>query len=226
MASKKPHYNKNDRKVSKTGGNYVRHDRFWAQAKDDGYAARSVYKLQEMDAEHHVLFRGARVIDLGCAPGSWLQWAAELVGPQGRVVGVDLEAVTVALPPHVTTLKMDMYTLTRETLPADAWPVDVVLSDLAPHTTGIRSVDQDRAFDLSARAVLMGDGLLKVGGNLVVKTFEGPDTRRLENALRLRFGQFKLVRPKATRKQSAEVYLLAKGFHAKPEQAKDPLATL
>lgn len=226
MAAKKPHYDKTDRKVSKKGGNYVRHDKFWAQAKDEGFAARSVYKLQEMDAEYRILSKGARVIDLGCAPGSWMQWAAQKVGPGGRVVGVDLEKVDVALPAHVTTLQMDMLKVTRQSLPPDVWPVDVVLSDVAPHTTGIRSVDQARAFDLSARAVLMGDVLLKVGGHLVVKTFEGPDTRRLEQALKLRFTDAHTVRPKATRRQSFEMFLLARGFRGVPPPDKDPLTVL
>lgn len=226
MGARRGHYDKRDRRVSPTGGAYVRHDPFWAKAKDEGFAARSVYKLQEIDREHRILAAGARILDLGCAPGSWMQWAAQKVGPSGRVLGVDLEAVTVRLPPHVQTVRMDMTLLTPELLPDALKPLDVVLSDLAPHTTGVRSVDQARAFDLSARAVLLADRLLRPGGSVLVKTFEGADTKRLADAIRLRYELGKIIRPKATRKTSFEVYLMGKGYRGVAAGSKDPLEVL
>lgn len=226
MASKtKTHHNKRDQKTA-PHSQYKRHDVFWAKAKDDGYAARSVYKLEELDKANKLLFPGARVMDLGCAPGSWLQYAAKRVGAQGRVLGIDLEVVTLALPPNVITLVMDMDKVRREKLPSDCFPVDVILSDLAPHTTGIRSVDQARAFDLSARAVLMSDTALKPGGAVLVKTFQGPDTRRLQEGVRARFESAEVARPKATRDGSFEVYVLGKGYRGPPPPEKDPLAVL
>ncbi|MBI5496178.1 MAG: RlmE family RNA methyltransferase [Deltaproteobacteria bacterium] len=224
--ARKPHYDKRDQKVATTGGHYKRHDVYWARAKDEGYAARSVYKLQEIDKAHQLMGPGSRVLDLGCAPGSWLQFAAERVGSRGRVVGVDLEVVKLDLPPHVTTLAMDMVDLTQEHLPSDCLPLDLVMSDLAPHTTGIRSVDQARSFDLSARALLCCDVLLRPGGHFVVKTFQGPDTQRLLLAARMRFDRAEIIRPKATRQASAEVYLLALGRRATRTAGKDPLEVL
>jgi 23S rRNA (uridine2552-2'-O)-methyltransferase len=223
MASKHSHHHKQNQKIA-PGTGYKRHDIYWAKAKDDGYAARSVYKLQEVDQAHKLLPPGAHVLDLGCAPGSWLQYAAQRVGATGRVVGVDLEAVTVPLSKNVTTLVLDMARLTTAMLPSDALPIDVVLSDLAPHTSGIRSVDQDRSFDLSARAVLAADQLLRPGGHLLVKTFQGGDTKRLGDAVRLRYTSWEFIRPQATRKVSFEVYVLGKGYKGVP--SKDPLETL
>lgn len=206
-------------------GNYVRHDAYWAKAREEGFAARSVYKLEEVDREHRLLTQGAHVLDLGCAPGSWLQYAAGRVGPRGMVLGVDMEKVTLSLPACVQTLQLDMNRLTPDLVPAGFAPVDALLSDLAPHTTGIRDVDQARAFDLSARAVLVGDRMLKAGGHLLVKTFQGPDTQRLLQAVRQRFADAKAIRPKATRKPSFEVYILGKGFRG-PPTSQDVLSVL
>lgn len=205
-------------------GGYKRQDSYWAKAKEQGYAARSVFKLEEIDDEHRLLTPGAHVLDLGCAPGSWLQIAAPRVGKQGRVLGVDLEAVTLALPANVKTLQMDVWQLTLEQVPEELRPLDVVLSDLAPHTTGIRSTDQARAFELSARAVRLADGLLRPGGSVLVKTFQGEDTPKLLEGIRKRYDRAALVRPKATRKPSFEVYLLGKGFKGTPPAETDPLA--
>jgi 23S rRNA (uridine2552-2'-O)-methyltransferase len=205
---------------------YDRHDAYWAQARDEGYAARSVYKLQQVDGDCQLLRPGVHVLDLGCAPGSWLQYAGERVGTQGQVVGVDLEKVMLALPRNVVTLQQDMATLSPNTLPPGFAPVDVILSDAAPHTTGIRQVDQDRAFDLSARAVRMSDRLLKHGGSLLVKTFQGPDTKRLLDGARKRFEEARFVRPAATRRESFELYLLARRYRGPPPEDQDPLAVL
>ena len=143
MASKRSHHNKQDQKIA-PGTGYKRHDIFWAKAKDDGYAARSVYKLQEVDRAHKLLLPGGHVLDLGCAPGSWLQYAAQRVGGQGRVIGVDLEKVELPFGNNVTTMQMDMALLRKEMLPSDALPIDVVLSDLAPHTSGINGLNPTR----------------------------------------------------------------------------------
>jgi len=226
MAAKKPNKVPDKGQRHRTAEGYERQDPYWAKAKDEGYAARSIYKLQEIDREHHVLQPGSRVLDLGCAPGSWLQYAGERVGSGGRVLGVDLEKVTAKVSSNVIALQQDMYTLTPQNLPEGMLPLDVILSDLAPHTTGIRNTDQARAFHMSARAILFADTLLRLGGGLVVKTFQGPDTPRLIQGLRKRFDEPHVVRPKATRTKSFEVYLVGKGYKGAPPESEDPLAVL
>lgn len=210
----------------RTSGGYERQDPYWAKAKKDGFAARSIYKLEEIDKEYKIFQPGSRVLDLGCAPGSWLQYAGQRVGKNGRVLGVDIEAVTLPMSDQVITLKMDMYDLTKETLPEGLHPLDVLLSDLAPHTTGIRQTDQARAFQMSATAVIFCDRLLRLGGNLVVKTFQGPDTQRLILGTKKRFDEAHVVRPQATRAKSFEVYLVGKGYKGAPAEKDDPLAIL
>jgi 23S rRNA (uridine2552-2'-O)-methyltransferase len=200
-----------------------RKDAYWAKARQEGFAARSVFKLQEVDDLHHFLLPGAHVLDLGCAPGSWLQLIADRVGRKGVVVGVDLSPMGITLPPHVTTLQEDVNKIDVSTLPAGLLPLDALVSDLAPHTTGIRSTDQARSFDLTALALRMADRMLRPGGSYLAKTFQGPDTPRLLQAVRARYDKAITIRPKATRKPSFEVYLLGKGFRGAPPGEKDPL---
>ena len=200
-----------------------RKDTYWAQAREEGFAARSVFKLREVDDQHHILAPGAHVLDLGCAPGSWLQLIADRVGRKGMVVGVDLSPMGITLPPHVTTFQMDVTKVDKSTLPEGLLPLDALVSDLAPHTTGIRSTDQARSFDLTALALRLADQWLRPGGSFLAKTFQGGDTPRLLQAVRLRYDKSASIRPKATRKPSFEVYVLGKGFKGVPPVDKDPL---
>lgn len=183
-------------------------DHYFKQAKQAGYAARSAFKLEEIDRRQRLLRPGARVLDLGCAPGSWLQVAAARVGAQGRVVGVDLQPVTLTMPPQVTVIQGDVFELSPEDLMPDGALFDVLLSDMAPRTSGIPSADAARSAELVRRALTLSDALLRPGGALLVKVFQGAQLPELRKACQARFATVRLEKPKASRSESVEVFLL------------------
>ncbi|MEE4608146.1 MAG: RlmE family RNA methyltransferase [Desulfobacteraceae bacterium] len=186
-------------------------DHYTRKAKQDGYAARSVYKLEEIQARHRILRPGDRVLDLGCAPGSWLVFAARIVGPQGRVVGLDLKPVTIALPAQVRTLVADLQD--NEAALGQTGPdgFDVVLSDMAPATTGTRTTDAARSLDLAMSALAVARTRLKPGGCFVCKIFQGPDAKIFEAAVHRLFRETRLFKPQSSRKASREIFVIGKG---------------
>jgi len=181
-------------------------DRFSRRAKAEGYAARSVYKLQEMDRRHSLLRPGDRVLDLGCHPGSWLEYAADRVGPRGQVVGVDLQPTTAAAA-NVQTVAADVFDLEPESLGPDAF--DVVLSDMAPSTIGHAFTDAARSAALAERALELALLVLKPGGRFVAQIFLGEGEARLRDQVRSHFNRVKFAKPEAVRQRSREVYLIA-----------------
>ena len=194
-------------------------DRFGRRAKREGYAARSVYKLQEIDEKLHLLRRGARVLDLGAFPGSWTAYAAERVQREGRVRGYDLQEFKGALPPNAEIRCADVFELTVEELGGPhAW--DIVMSDMAPDTSGHRFTDQARSEALVMRALELAVEVLAPRGAFVAKIFQGGDFQVVRKAIKQYFDKVRVVRPEATRKESIEVFLCATGFRppdAEPE---------
>ena len=185
-------------------------DHYFKEARKQGYAARSAFKLEEMDRKFRLLRKGQRVLDLGCAPGSWLQYAAKRVLPEGSLTGVDLKPVKINLPDQVRTFQKDIYML-EETI-FESSQFDLVLSDMAPDTTGIPSVDSQRSYDLNAQALLLAKRHLKSGGTLVLKVFQGEPLNQLKSDFRSSFNSFKLFKPKSSRSESVEIYLLGFGM--------------
>lgn len=186
---------------------------YWTRkAKAENYPARSVYKLEEVDKKHALLRPGHKVLDLGFAPGSWLIYAAGRVGPKGLVVGVDIRRP--ARPPGsgVKFIQADVLDLTPEVL-AEFRPFDVVLSDLAPATTGIKTVDQARSIELAQAAWRLARIVLKTGGAFLVKVFQGPDTDDFFRELAADFKAAQRVKPKSSRSFSPEIFVLGLGFH-------------
>ncbi|HEX9842068.1 MAG TPA: RlmE family RNA methyltransferase [bacterium] len=183
-------------------------DHYFRRAKREGFAARSVYKLEELDRSQRLLRPGQRVLDLGCAPGSWLQYAAQRVGASGRVLGVDLQALSVPLPPQARALEGDVFGDELQARLGEAGPFDVILSDMAPRTSGIRSADAARSAQLVLRALELARALLRPGGTLLVKVFQGAQTAELRQAFAQCFARVRIVKPKASRAESVEVYLL------------------
>jgi len=182
-------------------------DRFGRQAKREGFAARSVYKLEEIDRRVHLLRPGARVLDLGASPGSWSQYAADRVGPQGVVHAVDQKDPGVDLPPWVRWTHADVETLTPEELGGPA-SFDVVLSDMAPATSGHKSVDQARSFRLFIAALTLARGTLAPGGRFCGKIFQSGEFPEAHRQVREAFDKARILRPKAIRTESTEVYLI------------------
>ncbi len=191
---------------------YAKPDRFTKQAKEEGYAARSVYKLREIDERFKLLRGGQRVLDLGNAPGSWSRYALEKVGRKGRVVGVDLTPVEL---PYGTWITRSIYDVeAAELLEHLGGPADVVLSDMAPLTTGNALGDHVAQLELAARAVELAKALLVRGGSLVVKVFDGEDAPAFVASLRGVWEEVKRVRPEAVRQVSREFFVVGRGFVA------------
>jgi 23S rRNA (uridine2552-2'-O)-methyltransferase len=193
---------------------YERKDAFYHKAKREGYRARSAYKLLELNRELHILKPGQQVIDLGSWPGGWVQVAAELVGPTGKVIGVDLVALDPLPQAHVTVLQGDATaTAQQEKLRSVlGGPADVLLSDMAPKLSGIKEVDEARAMDLCRAALACARVLLRPGGTLLLKVFMGAEHKKFLAELRVAFATVKTTRPEATRKTSAETYVFAAGL--------------
>lgn len=185
-------------------------DHYFHKAKKAGFSARSVYKLAEIDRRSGLLKPGQRVLDLGCYPGSWLQYCARAVGKSGLVVGVDTRQVSLQLPANVYVLRSDVFDLQPGDLQRLSAEYDVILSDLAPDTTGIPSVDSARSALLFERVLSLADELLVPGGHLFGKIFQGSEFDALLKELKHRFRRVRGVKPRASRKQSKELYLLAR----------------
>lgn len=188
-----------------------RHDAFFRKARKEGFVARSVYKLEEIDQKARVFFPGARVLDLGCRPGSWLQYACKVAGPHGVVVGVDRDPLPTPIP-FAKFLRADIFTLTDEELLHGLSAYDVVLSDMAPDTTGIRATDQARSAGLVEEALRRAERLLAPMGSFIAKIFQSPDVETIRKRMAHRFSEVRLIKPEGSRRESTEVYLVGKGF--------------
>ncbi|HEY4122150.1 MAG TPA: RlmE family RNA methyltransferase [Byssovorax sp.] len=186
---------------------YKRPDAFTKAAKARGYPARSVFKLEEIDRRVRLLRQGQRVLDLGAAPGSWSMYASQRVGGAGKVLAVDLAPITAAIGANAVVVQGDALALTNDALATFA-PYDVVLSDMAPSTTGNRDADQARSHELFVRAVDVAAALGAPGSAFVGKLFMGPDFEEARRHLRARFAEVRVIRPEGTRANSIEVFLV------------------
>jgi 23S rRNA (uridine2552-2'-O)-methyltransferase len=190
-------------------------DPYVAEARRQGYRSRAAFKLQQLDRRFRLLARGLRVVDLGCAPGGWSQVASERVGPAGTVVGVDLSA-TDSLP-GATLIHGDF----RDPATAAAiraalgGPADLVLSDMAAPATGHAATDHLRVVALAEDAFALAETLLKPGGAFVAKVFQGGAEGALLAALKKSFAEIRHAKPAASRAESAETYVVAKGFRGR-----------
>ncbi|MBK8480026.1 MAG: RlmE family RNA methyltransferase [Proteobacteria bacterium] len=186
-----------------------RHDPYYRRAKSERYAARSVYKLQELDKRFGLLRTGQRVLDLGCRPGSWLQYASTRVGPRGRIVGLDRQTLPIELPSHVRLIVGDVLTISPDLLRGERPCFELVLSDLAPDTSGIASSDQLRSAELFTRALDLSLILGCAQTAFVAKILMGEGFDAALAGVKRAYRRTKVVRPEATRRQSSEVYVVA-----------------
>ena len=203
--------------VSRGNSRYDRHDPLFRRAREEGYLARSIYKLEEIDNSFRLLRPGDNIIDLGSAPGSWLQYVEKEARQNGGlVVGIDLLEVRMSFGEHVHILRGDIYETTLEELRHpnmdDDARFDVVLSDMAPNTTGVRQVDQARSASLAERALEVGQRALAPGGNTCIKVLEGRDFHFVIERAKKLFDTVKIRRPKGTRAGSTETYLIGLGL--------------
>lgn len=195
---------------------YARPDAHTRAAKALGFAARSVFKLEEIDRRLRLIAPGMRVLDLGAAPGSWSAYAAEKIGRNGRLVAIDLEALRQPLPAHAVAIVADAFDSGLPTVGpvAASAPYQLVLSDMAPSTTGDKPTDQIRSFDLFMRAAELATSLLEPGGAFVGKIFMGPDFAKARDYLRAHFSKVRTLRPRAVRGVSYELFLVGLGRRA------------
>ncbi len=215
----------------------TRKDHYYNKAKQEGYRARSAYKLKQLDSATGLFGPGNTVVDLGAAPGGWSQVASEAVGEDGLVIGVDRQRIDqlTDTPAQVEFLRGDIteeqthdqIVETAQRLGGDddgpGGPVDVVLSDMAPNMTGEYELDHARSVHLARQALTVAKAVLAAGGDLAVKVFQGRDLDALEADVDSEFEYVRRVVPDASRDSSSEVYLVAKGFLTGPVRDGDEL---
>lgn len=184
-------------------------DPFTKKARREDFAARSVYKLEEIQRRERILQNAKLILDLGAAPGSWTQYCLKEV-PQAAIVAVDLSPLTVT-DPRVTFFQEDIESVKLDEAIAGR-PVDVVLSDMAPKTSGIPTSDVALSFELATMALGACDRFLKKGGHFVAKLFMGESFKEFEALLKARFEEVRMLRPESTRKHSREIFFIGKRF--------------
>ncbi|HEY3305653.1 MAG TPA: RlmE family RNA methyltransferase [Candidatus Binatia bacterium] len=193
---------------------YQPKDAFYRKAKKEGYRSRAAYKLLELGRRFQLIKPGDRVVDLGAAPGGWLQVAAELAGPKGKIVGIDLQPIQPFHEPNIVVLQGDAASeeCAKKIAELLGGPADCVLSDLAPKLTGIHDADIARSVELIRLAHAVARRLLRPRGNFLAKSFVAEELHEFFLALKRDFSSVDRTRPEATRKGSSEIYFCARGF--------------
>lgn len=193
---------------------YNPQDRYFKKAKQEGYRSRAAYKLLELQQRYQILNAGDGVIDLGAAPGGWLQVAAKVVGPNGRVIGVDLESIQPFPERNIILLNGDIRSeeVQQRIKELLGGPAHCVLSDLAPKLSGIRDADMARCLELNRTALAVARRLLRQSGVLLVKSFVSDDLQLFTTELKQHFSTVQRTKPEATRQGSSEFYFFAKNF--------------
>jgi len=185
-------------------------DSYTLKARKEGYPARSVYKLEEIQRINHIIKPGDRVLDVGAAPGSWTLFThRELIKGKGQIIAVDLNPLGLnPIPPTVIELIGDAFSKEIRSQLIEMGPYDAIISDAAPKTSGIRTVDTFRSEWLAEQVVLLADEQLKKHGNLVIKIFQGGGQQEVLQAIRKKYTKAKTIKPKACRADSFELYLI------------------
>ncbi len=201
---------------TRKGLRYNPKDEYYHKAKKEGFVARSIFKLEEIDAKFKLLHKNMKVLDLGCAPGSWMQYAARKVGTTGRVVGIDIAPVRVEMPQASFHL-CDLFELSGdEDYLTESTPFDMIQSDVMSKTSGVPDADCARSLNLVEKGFSLAlKGLLKVEGSFVAKVFEGPGFTEFYTEFKKHFKKAAVQRPKAIRQGSREVYIVGTGFKGK-----------
>jgi 23S rRNA (uridine2552-2'-O)-methyltransferase len=182
------------------------HDFYFLKAKKEGFLARSIYKLQEVQEKYHIMKSGDWVLDLGAAPGSWTQYASKIVGATGRVVAVDLQPIRCS-GGNIITLQQDAFdSLPEGLLPAKGF--QAILSDMAPKTSGHRELDHMRSMALAEQALNTAMRLLTREGTFFCKVFQGKDLPAFVEQCKKAFDVVKLIKPKGSRSESVEIFVL------------------
>lgn len=193
---------------------YERKDHFYRRAKREGKVSRAVYKFAELQKRFKLLKGGDRVLDLGCAPGGWLQEVSPIIGERGRAIGIDLLPLKTSTPNRCIFIRGDLNDpdIQDEAAKAAGGEIDCVLSDMSPNLSGVQFADAYKSYELAMLALDMCDRFLRRGGNFVVKIFPGDELDGYIKELKLNFQKVMMITPEATRKTSSERYVVAMGF--------------
>ncbi len=193
----------------------ARKDQYRKLAKENMYRSRAVYKLSQLNKSYHFLKEGMKVIDIGAAPGGWLQLASKITGPKGTVIGIDLKEIEPI--PNVITIvgSIEEEKDIAKLINLIGGNADVVLSDLAPNVSGLWEMDHIRQIDLTRKALEFTKTVLKENGYALYKVFQGEDTAEFINHLKEFFLNVIITKPDASRKQSSEIYVLCKRYKKK-----------
>jgi 23S rRNA (uridine2552-2'-O)-methyltransferase len=201
-------------KRGKTNNKY-QSDHFSKKAKKENFPARSVYKLKEIQQKFKLIRKGDKVLDLGCAPGSWTKYAAQVSGSQGQVIGIDLKKVSEKLSANVTVMTGDVFELAEKDKENLAEMIgkgyNIVLSDMAPATSGRKDVDAARSYHLCQAALSIACKILNPGGAFVSKIFQGEDFNEFKQSVSNAFSRHKIFKPQSCRKESKETYIIGMG---------------
>jgi 23S rRNA (uridine2552-2'-O)-methyltransferase len=193
---------------------YDSNDYYTKKAKEQNYAARSIFKLEEMDQKFKIFKNNQKVLDLGAAPGSWSQYVSKKIGENGFLLGLDLTKITIKLP-NATFLQANLLTDDLNQICLDIGytdsKFDVVMSDMAPKTTGIKLTDQVRSLELCEMAVSIAEKHLKPGGCFICKLFHSEDFKGFKKSLEAQYRRVDVIKPKATRQISKEIFFVALG---------------
>lgn len=197
-------------------GNFKVKDHYFLKAKNENYLARSIYKLEEVDQKYYVLKPGMKVVDLGYYPGSWIQYTSKVIGDEGRVIGIDIQEINKKLTgiKNVRVYQKDIFDISDLSQLGVEEAFDVVLSDMAPSTTGIKSLDQDRSLNLVESVFGLLPKFLKPGGNFVIKVFDSQHAQNFLKQQKALFKDFHYLKPKSTRSVSKEFFVIGKNFKA------------
>lgn len=189
-------------------------DYYFHKAKSENYAARSAFKLEEMDKRYKIFRPGMQVLDLGAAPGSWSQYASKKLGKQGRVLGIDLQEIKISLF-NAVFIQADLRDVNLgEIIQKHGFtpPFDIVMSDMAPRTTGIKLQDQMRSLELCELALETAHRFLKPKGTFIAKFFHSDEFEGFRAQMRGHFEKVEILRPKSTRTESKEIFLVGMGY--------------
>jgi 23S rRNA (uridine2552-2'-O)-methyltransferase len=198
----------------------ARKDKYRKLAKENSYRSRAVYKLSQLNKSYNILRAGMNIVDIGAAPGGWLQIASQITGPKGKVVGIDIKEIEPI--PNVITIVgdiVDKISIDKIIDSLDGRKADLVLSDLAPNISGLWEMDHLKQIELTKKAIEVTKIILKENGNAIYKVFQGSETNDFTNYLKGLFENMIIAKPDASRSKSSEMYLVCKRF--KPKKIKD-----
>jgi len=185
-------------------------DYYFKKAKEDNYFARSVYKLEEIDKRYHIIKKEIKVLDIGCAPGSWSQYILKKIG-NGQVLGIDINKNINISDDRFSFMIGDIFKINEETLLKRFKLFDLIVSDAAPKTSGDKFIDSQNSLRIVKRVFELAEKILRIDGSIVAKVFQGEDLKTFLYSVKVDFKKINLFKPKSSRKESKEIFIIAIG---------------